>query len=465
MSVLASLFSGISGITSNGSALSVSGDNIANQNTQAFKAGNALFESNLTQQIGDVEVGLGSRLAATNTSFSQGAFGSSTRATDLAIQGDGFFAVQNQQGERFFTRAGSFSQNSDGQLVTTVGGLQLLGFEIINEVASSTPAPINLQSVNSTPTPSTSISISMNLDPTATTPTVAFDGSTFTSAEGSSNFSVPGVVYDSRGSARDTITYFRKSATENQWNYYTLTAMSNLEPNTANYDVAPSGNPANDTVILKSGVLTFDTSGAFSSSGGAIPGFSVNSFSAAGVASTISPGESLSALSDIRWSGANTLDFDDFTLDFGAVAGSAAVVTQFDTGSGSVATFVDTDGQGVGDLQSIDITSSGIVRGIFSNGDSRDLYQIPVASFSNVEGLSRVGSNLFEQTAESGTALLGSAASTGRGEIRSFSIEQSNVDLASEFVKIIQFQRAFQASARTITAASDILQDLVNLGR
>jgi len=460
MTVLASLFSGISGIVSNGSALSVSGDNIANMNTMAFKAGNALFESNLTQKIGDVEVGLGSRLAATNIAFTQGAFGSSSRATDLAIQGNGFFTVQNSQSQRFYTRAGSFSQNADGELVTTVGALQLLGYQITDGTTSSTLQPINLATINSSPQASEVLSLSMNLDPTDDIP-AAFDGSSFTAAEGTSNFSVPAQMYDSRGTARDVIVYFRKSA-ENTWQYYALTNLSNIEAQSGTYDL-PATVADDDTVIMKAGTITFSTSGAFVSK--TEDGASASSWTAAGVASVVEPGEMLTSGSQIRWSGADALDWSNFTLDFGDVTGSTAVVTQYDTGSGSVATFVDSDGQGVGDLQSIDITTDGIIRGIFSNGESRDLYQIPLATFPNSEGLSRVGSNLFEATADSGTALIGQAATTGRGEIRSFSLEQSNVDLATEFVKIIQFQRAFQASARTITAAADILQDLVNLGR
>lgn len=460
MSVLASLFSGISGIVSNGSALSVSGDNIANMNTMAFKAGNALFESNLTQKIGDVEVGLGSRLAATNIAFTQGAFGSSSRPTDLAIQGNGFFTVQNTQGQRYYTRAGAFSQNSDGELVTTVGGLQLLGYQVTDGTTSSTLTPINLATINSSPQASEDISISMNLDPTETIP-AAFDGSSLTAAEGTSNFSVPAQMYDSRGTARDVVVYFRKDA-ENTWEYFAVTSLSNIEASTGVYDLPGTVND-DDTVILKAGTITFSTSGNFYSK--TEDGASATSWTAAGTASVVEAGELLTAGSDIHWTGADALDWTSFTIDLGDVSGSTAVATQYDTGSGSVATFVDSDGQGVGDLQSVDITTDGLIRGIFSNGESRDLFQIPVATFPNSEGLSRVGSNLFEATADSGTALIGQAATTGRGEIRSFSLEQSNVDLATEFVKIIQYQRAFQASARTITAAADILQDLVNLGR
>jgi flagellar hook protein FlgE len=123
------------------------------------------------------------------------------------------------------------------------------------------------------------------------------------------------------------------------------------------------------------------------------------------------------------------------------------------------------DGRSPGTLQSIEFNAAGTLIGNFSNGTSRDLYQVPLATFPNEEGLGRVGSNLYKESSDSGAAQVGQANSSGRGELRAFSVEQSNVDLASEFVKIITYQRAFQASARTVSTASELLQDLVRLGQ
>lgn len=458
MSVLASLYSGISGIVSNGSALSVSGDNIANMNTTAFKSSNALFESNLTQRIGDVQIGLGSRLAATNTAFSVGSFANSTRNTDMAIEGDGFFAVQNASGERLYTRAGAFSFDNENRLVTTVGGFQLLGSRIDEDGnIVGTPGTIDLNNIASDPVASERIRMNVNLDPTAELLGGAFTGTSFSSAEATSNFSVPSTLYDSRGTPREVITYFRRTD-ENAWQAYTLTDASNI-------DTLTGGAVAGETVILKSWEIDFDTDGQLNTITAATTGLTQwNANPGSPDDAAVLAGELLNAASDIAWVGATALDFDDFTLDIGQADGTGNA-TQFDLGSGSNASFVASDGRGVGELQSLDITETGRIRGIFSNGDSRDLYSIPVALFANNEGLARVGSNLYQETASSGGALLGEAGANGRGELRAFALEQSNVDLASEFVKIIQFQRGFQASARTITAAADILQELVNLGR
>lgn len=481
MTVLASLYSGISGITSNGSAMSVSGDNIANINTTAFKAGSALFESNLTQKIGNVEVGLGSRLAATNTAFTQGAFASSSRALDLAIQGDGFFAVEDTQGARFYTRAGSLTKNQSGELVTTVGGFALQGYQVDEDtgIASSTPTNIDLNSVNSSPQASTTISADFNLDPSAEIVSDPFDGTSFSSAENTSNFSIPSVMYDSRGTAREVITYFRRTA-DNNWEYYSLTELDNLQDDAGgNWEIDPNAS-SDATVVMAAGDLSFDTDGTLDTSSVTTDGNSVVAWhltSVAGnTASLIEAGQILTnstdatISSDVPWAGADPLSLDPndtsrYRFDLGQVSGGSGSVTQFETGSGSTVNLVEKDGRSVGELQSLEITNEGTIRGNFSNGDSRNLYEIPIATFANTEGLSRIGSNVYQETSLSGAAVLGNAGSTGRGVINSFQLEQSNVDLASEFVKIIQFQRGFQASARNITSASDLLQELVNLGR
>ena len=462
MSVLASLFSGIAGINSNGSALSVSGDNISNMNTIAFKTRTALFESNLTQRIGDVEIGLGSALAATNTAYSQGAFSASSRSLDLAISGRGFFVVENDQGERLYTRAGSFGQDQDGNISSILGGYNLVGYRL-NEttgVPEGELTALNINALSVEPVSSSEISIDMNLDHNSTIIAAAFNPTTLADAQQTSNFNIPATVYDSRGTARSVVTYFRKTA-ENEWNFYTLTKMSNLQAGGA-VTALDNGGDADATCVLKAGQITFNTDGSLNA----------KTYGAAGLTAwddagddEIGAGELLNANSDIQWAGSDVLDFADFEIDFGDLAGSSALSTQFDNGGDSTYTGVETDGAPFGTLQTLEITKSGIVRGVFSNGKSRDIYQIPLASFANEDGLFRVGSNAYQATAKSGEALVSGAGTVGLGEVQAFALEQSNVDLATEFVKIIQYQRAFQASSRTVSAASDLLQDLVNLGR
>lgn len=449
MSVVAALYSGISGITSNGDALSVAGDNIANISTPAFKASAAVFESALVQQIGNAQIGLGSRLAGTSANFSQGSLANTTRPTDLAIQGSGFFVVNSAAGSPFYTRAGSFQKNATGDLVTNAGyTLQAYSIDESGNTAG-TLSSVSLGSVSSSPNASTKIQFSLNLDAGATTPS-AFDGSSFTNAAATSNFNVTTNVYDSLGNARTVVTYFRK-VTNNQYSFHVLTDGANL----ANYTGASGG-----TVVLDDGLISFTTAGALSSVSLS------NNYSTLDANGSLVAGElidkSLTSPGGlIQWKGAATQSA--ITYDFGQVSGSSARTTQY--AAPSAVTLTTQDGRSQGNLQSIAVNADGSISGSFSNGVTRNIYKIPLALFPNEEGLTRAGNNLYSASSNSGEAQISDAQTAGRGDVRSFSIEQSNTDLAGEFVKIITYQRGFQASSRTVQVAAELLQDLVRLGQ
>ncbi len=453
MTVISSLFSGISGIISNGSALSVVGDNIANMSTPAFKSSIAVFENALSQRIGEAEVGLGSRLATTTANFTQGAFASSTRPTDLAIQGKGFFVVKSAAGDTFYTRAGIFEKNNNGEIVTSAGNYILQGYAIdatTGVVDTGSLNPINLSNISSAPIATTEVDFSMNLDAGATAQ-ASFDGSTFALAQASSNFSVSTTVYDSLGNARSVTTYFNRTAA-NTWQYHTLTLGTNLN----NYETADG---ADGTVIIAEGTLVFGTDGSLST----VTVNTVGEETATGSTTDIGAGELItpSAAFGIQWDGAAVQA--SITHDFGQQTGSTASTTQY--ASASSVSNLTPDGRASGVLQTFEIAKDGTITGNFSNGTSRDLFQIPLSIFANEEGLNRVGANLYAESNNSGIPQTGIAQDGGRGDVQSFLIEQSNVDLATEFVKIITYQRAFQASSRTVSTAAELLQDLVQLGR
>ena len=109
--------------------------------------------------------------------------------------------------------------------------------------------------------------------------------------------------------------------------------------------------------------------------------------------------------------------------------------------------------------------SDGIISGLFNNGQSDNLFQVALADFLSPVGLSRVGQNLFAESGQSGQPIVGAANTGGFGGILGSSLELSNVDLASEFVTMIQTQQAFQAAARVITTTDDLLTETVNLVR
>lgn len=465
MTVISSLFSGISGIVANGSALSVAGDNIANMSTPAFKASVPVFESALSQRIGEAEVGLGARLAGTTANFSQGAFANTTRATDLAVQGKGFFVVRNDAGDQYYTRAGSFETDSDGDLVTSAGGLRLQGYAIDDSgQVSGSLSGINFESVSSAPVATDEIVFNMNLDADASTASLpAWSSTSFANASASSNFSYSQTIYDSLGNPRTITTFFRKGtvgATQTTWNAYTMTLGSNL----ANWDQTQAEPALSEgTVIVSQATLTFDNDDGQLASVVFTPGAGEDG------SGNLAAGDALDPDTyGLRWSGANTILSSGAAVpviahDFGQSSGDGTV-TMFSAADSTIKSVVQ-NGRPQGELQSFEVIADGTVRGNFSNGDSRDLYKVPLATFANDNGLTRSGSNLYAESGTSGQSQIGLASSAGRGELRAFSIEQSNVDLASEFVRIITFQRAFQASSRTVSTAAELLQDLVNLGR
>jgi flagellar hook protein FlgE len=453
MSVVSALYSGISGITSNGDALAIAGDNIANISTPAFKASSAVFESALVQQIGNAQIGLGSKLAGTSANFSQGSLSNTTRPTDLAIQGSGFFVVNSSSGLSYYTRSGSFQKDSTGNLVTNSGNtLQAYSIDESNNV-SGTLAGVTLGStVVSSPSATTKVLFSLNLDAGATVPS-SFDGTSFSQAAATSNFNVTTNVYDSLGNARTLVTYFRKEAA-NQYSYHVLTAGSNL----TNYTGVSGG-----TAVLDDGLMTFDTSGNLTSvtGVGSAPNYSTLDVDGNIVAGELVNPALASPNNSIRWVGAATQS--SITYDFGQVAGSTARTNQY--AAAAATNLTSQNGRAQGTLQSIQVNGNGRIVGSFSNGVTRDIYKIPLAVFPNEEGLTRAGNNVYSASSASGTPVVADAQTAGRGDVRSFSIEQSNTDLAGEFVKIITYQRGFQASSRTVQVAAELLQDLVRLGQ
>lgn len=461
MSVVSALYSGISGINANGDGLSVAGDNIANMNTPGFKSSSALFETALSQRIGQADVGLGVSIASTQANFSQGSFATSTRDTDLGIDGAGFFILANSSGDQFFTRAGSFERNADGDLVIS-GGTNILQGKSIS--ADGTVAPslssINLSLISSAPQESYKVTMSANLNSSVAIRTGAdltFTATSATAAQGTSDFNVSTTVYDSLGNARTVTTYFCHTGA-NKWDYHVLTDLSNIN---SSY-ISGTG-----TCVLQEGSLNFSSSGAFSSVASAITATTADTNGILSAGERIDSSVSTN-VGSIRWgngAGAVTVGTGTslFQIDFGQESGSTAVMTQYSAENSTNSVLQ--DGRSSGSLKTIQFDASGTLIGNFSNGTSRDLFQVPLATFSNQEGLTRVGSNLYKTSSDSGSAQIGQANASGRGAMTSFRIEQSNVDLASEFVKIITFQRAFQASARTVSTASELLQDLVRLGQ
>jgi flagellar hook protein FlgE len=427
MSLLTALSSGTTGLDAASFELSVVGDNISNANTVGFKSGRAAFEDALSQTLigGSGGIGLGANLESVQKILTQGALTTTGLATDLALQGNGFFAVRgnaNGQDGTFYTRAGQFTIDSNGYLVT-LAGLKVQGFPADPTGAvSGVPGDLLVGNASALPRATTSITVKANLQADATIP-AAWDP---TNPGGTSNFSTTVSVYDSLGTAHATQMFFRKTAS-GAWEWHAMADGGGL-----------TGGTAGQLTEIANGTLAFDAQGRLQ---------------------TVTQASNFNPLGATNPQ-ALTFNFGDAT---GAGGTGLAGVTQF--AAPSTTTFIGQDGYGSGQLSSIRIDSQGLVSGIFSNGQQRVLGQVAVAAFSAPDQLDRLGGNLFAQTPSSGQPALGAAGQGGRGSIASGSLEQSNVDLADQFVRLIAAQRAFEANSKTVSTADQLLSELIAMKR
>ncbi len=419
MGLVTSMYSGVSGIAANSSNLSVISDNIANVNTIGYKSSNAVFSDLLSTILSNgsttMQVGHGTQISAINSSFSQGSFESTSNATDLAIDGNGFFVVNNGSGN-LYTRAGQFRLNNEGKLANPQG-YTLQGYAITNGVAGNTVGDIDLTGIQSSPSASTEFTAGINLDATASAATT---------------FTTPVTLYNSVGQEVILNINFTKVSGANSWTFVPTTSVGTVDVDGA-----------------ASGTISFDTSGALTS----INGTTVGSGATEPVFNfDFSSSDPPAASAAISW---DLLDSAG-TASNGKVTGYAATANN----SSMVQ-----DGYTTGVLTGLSVDSDGIISGLFDNGQTQELSQLVLATFLNPGGLTKLGANLFSATADSGSATLGAARSGGFGAIIGDSLELSNVDLATEFVKMITTQQAYQAAARTITTADDLMTEAINLKR
>jgi flagellar hook protein FlgE len=428
MSILTSLNSGTSGLEASSQELSVIGDNIANANTIGFKAGRAAFEDALNQTVigGTGQIGLGARLGGVQNIISQGSLSNTGVATDLAIQGGGYFIVQgvhNGTTGTFYTRAGQFSVDAAGYLVN-LEGLRVQGFPADpSGQLSGIPGDLLVGTASARPSATANINMKANLQSDAAILTDPWDP---LNPSATSNFSTSMTIYDTLGSEHSVQVFFRKTAA-GQWDWHAMTDGAGLV-----------GGTAGVMSEIATGTLAFDANGALT---------------AVTQASNFNP---------INATAPQPLNFNFGDPTSGGGTGFGGV-TQFATASAS--TFIGQDGFGSGQLASIRIGTTGLITGVFTNGQTRSLGQVAVASFSAPDRLEKVAGNLLAQTAEAGAPVVGAPGTGMRGSVISGALEQSNVDLAEQFVRMISAQRQFQANSKTITTADQLLQELINLKR
>jgi len=428
--VLSAMNSGVSGLRAEGEAIGVVGDNIANVNTTGFKAQRVIFQDVLGHSIlagtASALPGSGVKVGDIQQLFTQGSLSNTGVSTDLALSGDGFFtvkgAVDGLQGN-FYTRAGNFVINNEGYLVNPQG-LEVQGYAANPD--GTFQASISSIKVPTAALPAHATEIAMvaaNLDASSTVPTLAFDP---LDPSMTSNFSTTMTVYDSLGAGHTMDIYFEKTAA-GAWNWHGV----------AKGDDVVGGTPGTN-VEIGTGSLTFDTNGA-------LTGVTGNTITA-----------------DFNGATAGQV----ITVNFGTPApGGTGLdgVTQFS--SPENVSSQSQDGYSSGDFSGVAVDGQGVVTGLYTNGQQLALGQLAIAKFRSNDGLGRAGQNLWIETRDSGTAAFGTAGSGGRGAVSAGALEGSNVDLAQEFVNLIQHQRSFSANSKTITTADEMLQELISIKR
>ena len=429
--MLRSMFSAISGLRAHQTKMDTVANNIANVNTVGFKTQNTVFETTLTQVLrsgrgpddteggtNPAQVGLGVKLAAITTDFGQGKTQNTGRALDFMIQGDGFF-VTKSGGQELFTRAGSFTFDGAGKLITADGNrVQGWMADADGKIdTGGTREDLQVQyGAALPPKATTSVTMSRNvmIDPTATAtaPNVKVAKAT---------------VYNAAGvEQRLNLTWTQQSTNQTNGDSYWLLNVANEDGTTT---------PAPVTYGVKF-------------TAGKDPVFTAAGATTADATSTYAAGHTLAVPG---W-GAPT----GATFDFTQVTAQAA---------GTAVSAVDQNGYTAGSLSSFSLSEDGTMTGVYTNNERRAIGKLALATFDNPSGLINMGNTSYSVGDNSGVALIGAAGTGSLGSLTSGALEMSNVDLSEEFTGLIIAQRGFQANSRVITASDELLQDLVNLKR
>lgn len=478
MSLTSALFSGVSGLGTLGNAMTVIGDNIANISTVGFKASRVTFQDAMSQTVatasGTAQVGRGSGLSDISCSFAQGSFESTDSTTDLAIGGQGFFVVRdpNNENNEFYTRSGEFRFDKDGNFVNSAGFI-VRGWALDADTGQDqgTIMDIQLSSFTSSPMETRELTTIVNLDANGTNKSTGsntalagrWDGADVGGEYLASNeygYQTTLKVYDSLGSTHDITVYFDQgeTAADPVWEY--IVTCNPLEDQRTVTQADQRGLLARGTIEFNaaSGMMSgaADTLTCERNNGDGTWTALTNADAAAnGGFYTFLP-QFISTPMDVR-------------LNFGSHyngtvwSNDSLATTQY--ASSSTTIFQSANGYGAGDLQSVIVAPDGAITGLYSNGQVIPLYRVCLAKFQNVQGLYKEGGNLFRETRLSGDPITGKPGGNGLGSISTNSLEQSNVDLATEFVKMITTQRGYQANTKVITVTDQMLTELINLKR
>ena len=428
MGIISAMYAGVSGIKSFSTAIQVIGNNLANINTVGFKASRTefgdLLSQGLTGIVSSSQLGRGTRVLGITRLISQGSFTTTDVNTDVAIGGNGWFQLTDGA-RNYYTRDGQFRVDQNGYLVNG-SGYRVIGYQYTptGEATTST-GQISLSNLITNPNKTSEVVLSANLDANSAVPTAPWDAQNPTDT---SNFSTSIRVYDSLGASHEVAIFFRKTS-DLHWDWHALVDSSEINGG------------VNTWTECSHGSLVFNATGALDQEA-----TTTNDFDFVGGATQ---------------SQQIAFDFgDSITTDSGT---GLTGITQF--AAQSVVGFQTQDGYAAGKLMSVAIDPSGVISGLFSNGRTRDVAQLCIASFVNDTGLETVGNNIFVETPLSGQPTVLQPGTGAAGSVTANALELANVDMANEFVNMIQNQRAYQANTRIVTVGDQLLSETVNLVR
>jgi len=444
--MMESLFTGVSGMSANARAIDVIANNIANVNTAGFKKSKVFFKDvfyktlkyatppSATTTLGGqnpMQSGLGTAISAIDPVFTQGTLETTGIQSNMALVGEGFFVISDFPGNKLYTRDGSFSLDANNQLVNGTG-MYLRGWPAVKD-----PTTGELEIDTNTPIDRLTIPIGQlskaratgvlecggNLDASTPVSDPATDPASYTTSI---------VTYDSLGKSHTLYFDFWKldptvgPPPTNPWTWQPRADAADPDI----LSVAPAAG---------SGDVAYDANGQF-----------LGTNPAQNVIITYQPGTGIDTPQTAVFDLTKTTQLD--TTDVGGVPNSTLTVQH-------------QNGFPMGTLSNYGIGSDGVITGIYSNGITEALGAVAVATFRNPPGLVQEGNNQFSESGNSGPALIGLAQTGPRGLINAGSVENSNVDIADEFVKLIVTQRAFQANTRVITTSDEMLQEVLQLKR
>ncbi|HTQ99245.1 MAG TPA: flagellar hook protein FlgE [Candidatus Acidoferrum sp.] len=416
----------ISGINVSSVNLGIIGNNIANASTTGFKTARGEFADVFTTSLlgsSTNTAGKGVSVIGVNQSFSQGNITATDNVLDMAINGSGFFTLQNNDGNKVYSRAGNFQVDRNNNVVNP-SGYKLMVFNTTPQGAvTGELVPLQINSSLIQPKGTATVNINANLDSRVSAPLVAWPSAGFNAFATPPtapdpdmfNSSTSATIYDSLGNSHTQSFYFSKTSTPNKW----------------------------DVNMTIDGVSVGTTSSVTFQSDGTL------------AASSLPLQFSVSGWTPLDSNGvANGATAQNVTVDM-------SKLTQF--GNDFSVNNLDQDGYTTGQLSGVEVGDKGIMYARYTNGQSRALGQIALANFSNLAGLQPLGSTVWAETFASGQPAISAPGSAGLGTVKSGALEDSNVDVTQQLVDMIVAQRNFQANAKVIQTEDAITQAVMNM--